>query len=172
MLDRIRRAIVLDSRLYRMVAIDPRFTTEAAIIAVVASILGGIGLLGPARSSGSFVAELFNGIFLGWIAWAALATVIANGFGGRTTFGQMLRALGFANAPRFFSVLGAIPFIGWILQFGAGILAILAGIVAIREAAGFDTGRAVITALLGLVFYIVSGILIGLLLAGGSLLFR
>jgi hypothetical protein len=171
MLERIRRAITLDSSLYRTVAGDPAFTNEAIAIAVVASILAAVGMLGVRGGAASFFAEVFNGILFGWIAWSALAVVIGNALGGRSTFRQMLRTLGYANAPRAIAVFGAIPFIGWLFQLAAGILAIIAGVIGIREAMGFDTGKAIITAILGVLLFVAASVVIGLILAGASLLF-
>ncbi len=171
MLERVRRALALDSSLYRTVADQPVYTTEAVIVAVVAAILGALGTQGGGGGAGGFFASLFNSLVFGWVVWAALAAAIANALGGRATFNEMLRSLGYANAPRAIALLGVIPLIGWIFGLIAGIWTIIAGIIAIREAAEFDTGRAIVTGIVGVLLFIVAGIVIGLILAAGALIF-
>ena len=47
---------------------------------------------------------------IGWIVWAATTTVIGTRvFCGTTNFGEMLRVLGYAQAPR---VIAVVPLLG------------------------------------------------------------
>jgi hypothetical protein len=83
------------------------------------------------------------GGLVAWVAWAALTAWIGTSFfQGTTNFGEMLRVLGYAQAPR---AIGVFPFIGWI----GFIWALVCSVVAIREGHDFTTGKAVATAFLG-----------------------
>ena len=69
-------------------------------------------------------------------------------FNGTTDMGEMLRVLGFAQAPR---VIGVIPFLGPV----AAIWVLVASVVAIREGLDFGTGRAIGTAIGGWLVWVV-----------------
>jgi uncharacterized membrane protein len=76
----------------------------------------------------------------------------------------MMRVLGYATAPRLLGLLGFIPCIGWIFPIAGWILALIAGVIAIREAMDFDTGNAIITVVISwaaafVVTMIITGIL-------------
>ena len=55
----------------------------------------------------------------------------------------MLRALGFSYAPSLFAILGLIPGIGFLIVFIAGVWALIASVIALRQALEVSTGRAV-----------------------------
>ena len=67
----------------------------------------------PIPTEGGVVAVVGLGILsavVGWIVWAATTSFIGTRlFKGTTDMGEMLRVLGFAQAPR---VIGLIPFLG------------------------------------------------------------
>lgn len=167
MIDRILRAIRLDPTLYREVADDDQFNTEAIVIVVVVAVLSSLGTgFGARRFLIGFVAELANSILLGWLLWAAVSYFIGAALGGRSSVSEMARTLAYANTPRFIALLGFIPCLGPVLRLAAWILGIAAGVIAIRESMEFDTMKAVVTAVVGLIFYVVANILIGFALGG------
>jgi hypothetical protein len=96
----------------------------------------------------------------------------ANVFGGRSNLNEMLRALGYANAPRLLGVFSFIPCIGWVIAFAGWVLSLVAGVIAIREAMEFDTTKAVVTSLVGLLLYIIASIVIGAIFAAVTIPFR
>ena len=77
----------------------------------------------------------------------------------RQAGGSFLRTLGFAQAPGVLYVAAALPLIGWLARAVVGVWILFAGIVAIREALDFSTGRAVLTALIGWFFLIILSLL-------------
>jgi hypothetical protein len=79
----------------------------------------------------------------------------------------MMRVLGYANAPRLLGIFGIIPCLGWIASLIGSILALIAGFIAIREAMEFDTGKAVITVLIGWVITVAITIVVGIVILGG-----
>ena len=94
------------------------------------------------------VAVLAAGL-VGWVVWAGLTMWIGTQFfGGTTNFGEMLRVLGFAQAPR---ALAFIPFLGFV----AAIWAFVASVIAIREGHDFTTGKAIGTTIVGWIGWII-----------------
>ncbi|MEK6254999.1 MAG: hypothetical protein N2B05_09915, partial [Gemmatimonadales bacterium] len=78
------------------------------------------------------------------------------------TWGELLRTLGYAQAPAVLLIFGFVPVLGNILGAVVGIWLLVTGIVAIRQALDFDTGKAVMTAFLGwLVAVAIPAIVIG-----------
>ncbi len=144
MLERAIRAARLDVELYETVEADEGYTGEAAVIVIVANLLASIGdWLGPSRGFFSTVIGGVIGAVVAWLIWSGVALFIGTRlFDGSSNYGEMLRALGFAQAPL---AIGLIPFLGWI----GAIWALVAGVVAIRQAMDFTTGKAVGTVLVG-----------------------
>lgn len=165
MLDRIFRAMRLDAAVFKEVAGDAKYNAEAVIIAVVVAILAAlgqaIGAFSGDRPLVAFFVELASSLLLGWLVWAVIAYVVGRALGGSGTLGGMTRALAFAGAPRFLLLLGFIPCVGWIFRFAAWLLTLVAGVIALRETMGFDTLKALVTAVLGLFVYVATSIVLG-----------
>lgn len=174
MLDRILRSMRLDATVFKEVAADARFNGEAVIIAVLVAILAALGqglsALGGGRPLVAFLLELASTLLLGWLLWAVIAYVVGRMLGGAGTLSGMTRALAFAGAPRFLLLLGFIPCVGWIFRFAAWLLTLVAGVIAIRETMGFDTLKALVTAVLGLFVYVAASIALGVFFAPVSAL--
>ena len=66
-------------------------------------------------------------------------------FKGKTDIPEMMRVLGYANAPNLLGVFGIIPCLGWIAALVGAVLSLIAGVIAVREAMEFDTIKAIIT---------------------------
>ena len=116
------------------------------------SIRQWIGIGGfPIPTEGGVVAVVGLGILsavVGWIVWAATTSFIGTRlFKGTTDMGEMLRVLGFAQAPR---VIGLVPFLGPV----AAVWVLVASVVAIREGLDFTTRRAIGTAIGGWLVWI------------------
>ena len=170
MIDRIVRAIRLDWTVFREIAQDREALKQAAIIVVVVSFLAALGGAGGQLIAqvdagtaflGFFVDWIVNGIVIGWIGWSILTYLVGTLlFKGQTDIQEMMRVLGYASAPRLLGLLGFVPCIGWIFPFAGWILALVAGVIAIREAMEFDTGNAIITVVISWVASIVAALLI------------
>src|SRR5690606_18250279 len=104
-------------------------------------------------------AGAFSGLlaaFVGWGLWAGITYLIGDKMlGGTATWGELLRTLGFAQAPGVLFALAGIPLIGWLIGIPVGIWLLFTGVVAIRQALDFGTGHALLTALLGLIPYVI-----------------
>jgi hypothetical protein len=184
MVDRILRAVRLDWTVFREIAEDRDAMREAVIIVVVVAILsaiGGAGVMlvgqeGMGRAVLGFFTGLVTSILIGWIGWAILTYFVGTLlFKGRTDIPEMMRVLGYANAPNLLQVFSFIPCVGWLIALAGSILALIAGVLAIREAMEFDTGKAIITVLISwgisLVISVLIGSIVGISVGLGSAIF-
>lgn len=164
---RIIGAATLDVRTYEEIEHDRNATGQAAGVVAIAAVASAIGALGPAGGS-----PLIGGTitaFVGWAVWAGVTLAIGSWlFGGTADLGEMLRTLGFANAPGILYIFGFLPFLGGLISLVVLPWMLACGVVAIRQALDFSTGKAIATALIGLLPYIaaraiLSGLTFGLL---------
>jgi hypothetical protein len=84
-------------------------------------------------------------------------------FGGTADWGELLRTLGFAQAPGALIILRVIPVLGPLVAFIAGIWTLVAAIVAIRQALDFNTSRAILTAISAVIVIILVSMVIGIM---------
>ncbi|MBN1659367.1 MAG: YIP1 family protein [Anaerolineae bacterium] len=170
MIDRILRAIRLDPNVYREIAEDENAMGEAAIIVIVVTLLSALGSAFAAESFFvSLIVSWLMSVIVGWIGWAVLTYFIgAKLFGGRSSIPEMMRVLGYASAPQLLGVLGFIPCLGWLASLIGAILALIAGIIAVRESMEFDTGKAVLTVLIAWVIAFAITFGVGLVIGGGA----
>jgi hypothetical protein len=149
--DRLIGAARLEIDVYEEVEHDTTATTQAAgVVAIVAtaSAIGGL----PHGAQGMINAIVVS--IVGWLMWAGITYLIGDKLlGGTATWGELLRTLGFAQAPGILLMLAVVPNFGWVLLPFVGIWMLFTGVVAVRQALDFGTGRAIATALLGLVPY-------------------
>ncbi len=157
-------AATLDVPTYEEVEHDTTATGQAAGvvgIVAVASAVGAIGAGGAGMVGGILSA------FIGWLIWSAVTLVIGTKvFDGTADMGEMLRTLGFAQAPGVLNVLGFIPVLGWIVRLAVGIWMLVCGVIAVRQALDFTTGKAIGTVLLGWLCYLVVAVVIAGVLGG------
>jgi hypothetical protein len=163
MLDRVIGVLKLDVNTYEEIEADENATTEAAIVVSVVAIVG--GLIGGGISAalggsflGSFLTTLLNA-YIGWVVWAAVTYFVGtNFFGGQATMGEMLRVIGYAQAP---GILRIIPvcgsFVGWIWSIATGF-------VAVRQGLDLDNGKAILTIVIGWVAVFIVSVIIGIVL--------
>ncbi len=149
MIERILRAIRLDWTVFREIAEDQKAMTEAMIIVAVVTFMSAVGTGIASRSFGSFIVSWLSAILIGWIGWAVLTYLVGTLlFQGKSDLSEMLRVLGYANAPNLLGFFSFIPCVGWILALAGGILSLIAGVLAIREAMEFETSHAIVTVLI------------------------
>lgn len=158
--ERMLGAAKLDVSIYEEVEADTEATSQAAgVVAIVAlaSAIGGIGA-GATGALGGLAAAI-----IGWLLWAGITYLIGDKLlGGTATWGQLLRTLGFAQAPGVLFALAIVPVLGWFVAIVVAVWLLFTGIVAIRQALDFGTGRALLTALLGLIPYSLLRLLVGI----------
>ncbi len=171
MIDRIIRAIRLDPTLYRQVADDEQYTNEAFMIVLAVALFSAAGAaIGAAMGDGqpvlTFLTSLFSTILLGWLLWAVIAYFVGTALEGKSSVMEMARTLGYANAPGLLGVFAFIPCVGWLVALAGILLSLVAGVIAIRESMEFDTTKAVVTAILGFIVFVVARFVIGFVLGG------
>ncbi len=149
--DRVLGALMLRTEAYEAVEGDEDATWQAALVVVLGALASGIGALeGGPRG-------LLVGIALALVGWAAYAyityligTRLLPESATRADWGELLRVLGFASAPRFFLVLGIVPIVNIIVGIVVALWVLVATVVAIRCALDYESWlRAIAVAFLG-----------------------
>lgn len=144
--DRMTGAAALDPVTYEEVKKDDKATGEAVVVVVIVAICSAIGAFWHGALA---IAAAPISAILTWLVWTAITYVIGDKLlGSRATWPELLRTIGFAQSPGVFMILGVIPILGGLLRLIVAIWMLVAGIVAIRTALSFSTGKAVLTALL------------------------
>lgn len=168
MLDRIIGVLKLDANVYEEIEADENATSQAAIVVAVVAIVGGLisgGISAVMGGSflGSFLTQLLTAFF-SWLIWSAVTYFVGTSlFGGKATMGEMLRVLGFAQAP---GILGIIPvcgsFVGWVWTLACTF-------IAIRQGLDLDNSKAAMTAVVAFIAVIIVSFVIGLILTAVGL---
>lgn len=147
MLDRMKRAALLDVHLYEEVEADRTATGQAAAVVAIVAVAQGLGAasLGISGIIAGTVAAL-----IAWLGWAGITYLIGDKLlGGTATWGELLRTLGFAQSPGLLGILAFLPLLGGAIRFVVAVWVLVAGIIAIRQALDFGTGKAILTAVVG-----------------------
>lgn len=162
--ERMIGAATLNVATYEEVEHDRTATGQAAGVVLLVAIAGAIGSSGAGlwATIGAVVSA-----FVGWYVWSAITLFVGTGlFRGTADMGEMLRTIGFAQAPGVLNVLGIVPFFGGWVRFAVWLWMLVCAVVAIRQALDFATGKALGTALIGFVVYVIIGSLLALLTFG------
>ncbi len=162
--NRMTRAIKLDVHLFEEVEADSGATGQALLAVIAVSVATGIGagLASLGRGGGApFFLALAGGVvssIAGWLAWSFLTyfigTRIFKGPATSATWGELLRAIGFSTSPGVFRIFFFIPIVGGIISLVASVWSLIAGVIAVRQALDFSTGRAVLTVAAGFIAYL------------------
>lgn len=153
----------LDVPTYESIEQDRDALTQALTVVAIAAAAGGIGAI---RENG--VSGLIGGIIgaiAGWVIFSFVAyfvgTRLIPGQNTVATPGELLRTMGFAQAPGVLAVFGLLGWIGAFIAFLGGIWGIVTAIVGLKTALEMSTGRAIAV---GIIAAIASGILVALIL--------
>lgn len=171
------RAAKLDVDLYEEVEADTGATGQAFAVVLLTGVASGVGwaIAGAIAHQGMWaLGGFFFGIvalIVGWLVWAAvtywIGSTLFRGPETEATYGQLLRTLGFALSPGVLRVLVFIPFLGALIAFASSVWVLIAGVIAVRQALDFSTGRAIGTVLVGWLVMMVMVWLV-VLAVGGS----
>jgi hypothetical protein len=157
--DRMKGAALLDVATYEEVEHDNDATGQAAVVVIIVAVCSALGAIW--RGGPSIIAGPISAV-LGWLLWSAITYVIGDKLlGGTATWGELLRTIGFAQSPGVLMIFGIIPILGGIVRVVVALWLLVAGIIAIRQALDFSTGKAIVTALLGWVAMIALAFLTG-----------
>mgnify|MGYP001077808396 CR=1 FL=1 len=181
LISRMIRAAKLEVNLYEEVEADTTANGQALRAVVLVSLATGIGtgIAGLSNMGGLwFIWGLFIGLIgsiLGWLAWSFITyfigTTIFKGPETSATWGELLRTIGFSNSPGVLRLLSFIPFLGGIIVFVASVWSLIAGVIAVRQALDFSTGRAIGTCIVGWLVYMLILFLVSTFLLGVGPLF-
>lgn len=147
-------ASMLSVDTFEEVEADRDATTQAALVVVMVALCQAVGswTLGPFAAVGAAIVA-----FGSWLVWAGITYVVGDKvFKGEATWGELLRTLGFAQAPGVLFIIGVIPFFGGIVRLVVSLWIIVASFIAIRQALDISNGKTLLTVLIGAV---VSGVL-------------
>lgn len=159
MVDRMKGAALLDIPTYEEVEADTTATGQAAGVVAIVAVASAIGAY--AQGFTGIVLTLLLSL-LSWVIWAGITYLIGDKLlGGTATWGELLRTLGFAQAPGVLLVLGVIPFLGSVVRVAVGLWVLVTGVVAIRQALDFGTGKAIVTAVLGWLAFAIPAAILG-----------
>ena len=161
--NRMIRAARLDVDFYEEVEADTTANWQAFQAVIVASVASGLGYgLWAIHTQGLawFAVGMILGVgmsIIGWIAWSGLAywlgTTIFRGPQTSATIGELVRTIGFSNSPRVLSIFSFIPVLGPLIAFIVSVWALIAGVIAVRQALDFSTWRAIATCVVGWILY-------------------
>ncbi len=157
--ERMKGAALLDVPTYEEVEADTSATGQAAVVVALGAVASAIG---AARGgSGGIVAALIWSM-VAWVLWSGITYLIGDKLlGGKATWGELLRTIGFAQSPQVLLVLAIIPGLGWTVRTVVGIWVLITGVIAIRQALDFSTGKAIATALLGWLAMMIPAAILG-----------
>jgi hypothetical protein len=171
------RAARLDAQVFEEVEHDLNATSQALTVVLLVAVASGVGRALAVLAAGDIrgaVLGFIGGVVLavlGWAVWSYLAFIVGTKlFKGVATYGELLRTVGFANSPGVLNVLSFLPVLGGLITFLVGIWILVAMIVAMRQALDLDTGKAVLTAIVGFFAYVLLAVVIGVITAPFALL--
>lgn len=148
-LEKLYRAVILDSELYEEVEADKSLTRQALMTVALVAIIEGIFSLG-AQDQGLFLglSQSIFGSITRWVIWAFFIAFVGTRIlpepETESNTGELLRTLGFAYAPGVFYVFSSLPVIGSIVQLLVPLWQLAAMVVAVRQALDFSsTTRAI-----------------------------
>jgi hypothetical protein len=148
---------------YEEVEADAGATMQAALVVALVSAATAIG---RARADVDAILIGIVGTLASWLIWSGITYLIGDKFlGGTATWGELLRTIGFAQAPGMLFVLAAIPGLTDPVLVAVRLWIFVAVIIAIRQALDFSTGRAILTALFGFVVLLAIAVLLQSVLA-------
>ena len=158
LIDRMIGAALLKIDVYEEVEHDESATGQAAIAVGLVAVASGIASWSYGGTG------IVVGVIAAYLSWAIFAgTTYFVGdklFKGTATWGELLRTTGFAQSPGVLFVIGAIPLLGLIIFIPVVIWIVIAVVIAIRQALDITTGKAVVTAVLGM---LLAGLINGLI---------
>lgn len=141
-------AAMLNVNTYEEVEADQSATSQAAVVVGIAAVSSGLAAFRAGVVPG--VVTLVVGTFAAYLGWIVMSYITyfvgTRMFEGKADVGELMRTLGFAQAPRVAGVLGIIPFLGVLINFALALWCLATAFIAIRQALDIDNTKAAITA--------------------------
>ena len=167
MINRMTRAAQMNIDLYEEVEHDTSLSNEALQVVIIVSVAEGLGILLSGLMKGQLVGGVVGGVVaavLGvafWYLWSYLVLLVGTKlFNGTADFGEVSRTIAYAYTPNVVKVLAFVPGLGGLVGLVAGIWSLVLGVVAVRQAMDFDTGKAIATVLVaGIIAFVVVAVI-------------
>lgn len=170
LMQRLKRLVMLDTTVFDEVRTDPNSTIPAIVVAIVATLLSGLGgwlwwAFADLPESGKvFVQSFVIGSILAIVLWGVFVAItyvmLTQVFRARADVNELIRVMGFATAPLALSLLMFIPG----LDFGIALTSIAlffgATVIAAQTATDAPAGRVLVSCAAG---FAVWAIILGLL---------
>jgi len=156
LLPRLIAALRLDLGLYEEVSADAAASAQAFRVVLLAGVSNGLGLVRRFGSTG--IVAGVGAALLGWVLWAAVIWLIARLFRHQSQGRSLLRALGFANAPGVFLILGGFPTVGSLIRYAVVAWLVATTVRAVQATFGIAARRALLISIMGFVVYLALGV--------------
>jgi hypothetical protein len=174
MVERVKGVLRLQTAAFEEIEQSRGATPQALIVVVIVTIAAAIGGVANNGSDG-ILSAILSAVF-GWILFSALCYVIGTRFVAspetQSSWGELLRVLGFAEAPNVLGIFAVIPFFGGLIVGIGSLWSLLAAILGIRQALEIPYPRAAAVAIISLIARFVLIFVIGLLFDATALVFR
>jgi len=172
MINRMTRAAQMNIDLYEEVEHDTSLSSEALQVVIIVSVAEGLGILLSGLMKGQLVGGVVGGVvaaILGvafWYLWSYLVLLVGTKlFNGTADFGEVSRTIAYAYTPNVVKVLAFVPGLGGLVGLVAGIWSLVLGVVAVRQAMDFDTGKAIATVLVsGIIAFFIVMVITGIVM--------
>ena len=163
--ERIVGVAKLEVEAFEEVEEDETATGQAMGVVVLSSLAAGLGAMGV--GIGGMVVQVFEAL-LRWVLWAGLTYFIGTRLlpepQTQADVGQLMRTLGFAQAPGILRVVGGLPVIGGLTNLIVSIWMLVTMVIAVRQALDYsNTMRAVAVILSG---FLIQLVVLAVLFAG------
>lgn len=169
MLQRLIGVLKLDIGIIEEIEHDPEALGQAAMVVAIAAVCETISQVHASHFSVIFtpIGSILQA-FIGWYiaSWVTYKVGTAM-FQAEATHGEMLRVMGYAQIPAVFSLLGAVPSVGGLINLVVAIWSLVVSFICIRQGLDVSNWKTFLTLIMvGLVYFAVIlgiGLLIGLL---------
>ena len=139
-INRVFRAIKIDIDLYEEVEKDKSATIQAGFVVVLSSLAAGVGAM-QLGATNFLLAPILS--LLSWYVWAYIIYFVGvKLFGSSNTksnHGELLRTIGFAQAPGLIRVFGVTPDLMIVTFIGSGLWILACMVVAVKSALDYES---------------------------------
>lgn len=164
-ISRMIRAAKLDVSLYEEVEADETAFAQSMSVVILSSVAAGIGRIGQFGINGLITGTITE--LIGWLIWAYLTYIIGTKIlpiqETRTSYGELLRTIGFSSSPGVITICAIIPGLDPFVFIVTDMWMLIAMVIAVRQALDYNsTFRAVGVCIIGWVIqFIVLGLFWG-----------
>jgi len=144
---RMKGAALLDIQTFEEVEHDEGATGQAAVVVLLMAVCQAIG-----GSGGGVVTAAGAGLIAigSWLVFAGITYLVGEKiFQGEASWGEVLRTLGFAQAPGVLYLLDVLPFFGVLLSAFVSLWILVGSFIAIRQALDIGNFKTFLTVLVG-----------------------